>query len=65
MQLKAYSPFIPLNTDDSSLPVTVLEYDIENVSQQSVAGDIFGWTDNPVGLDIGASGVQTGQDDAL
>lgn len=58
VELKAYSPFIPLNTDDSSLPVTVLEYEIENVSQQLVAGDIFGWTDNPVGLDIGASGVQ-------
>jgi len=43
-ELEAFSPFIPLNTDDSSLPVFKLRYTIKNNSQKkltvSVAGSI-------------------------
>lgn len=42
--LEAFTPFIPLNTDDSSLPAAVLRYRIRNVSAApltvSVAGSI-------------------------
>jgi len=42
--LEAFTPFIPLNTDDSSLPVAVLRYKIKNISDAcqtvSVAGSM-------------------------
>jgi non-lysosomal glucosylceramidase len=58
VQLTSYSPFIPLDTTNSSLPVTILEYEVDNISQVPVQGDVFGWTENPVGLDISLAGVQ-------
>ncbi|UCG57706.1 MAG: hypothetical protein JSU70_22935 [Phycisphaerales bacterium] len=48
--LEAYSPFIPLNTDDSSLPVTVMSYTIKNESAQTVTAEISGWLENAVCL---------------
>ena len=42
--LLAFTPLIPLNTDDSSLPVAVLRYRVKNISTQpltvSVAGNM-------------------------
>jgi len=34
--LEAFSPFAPLETDESSLPVTVLHYDLENTGTEPV-----------------------------
>jgi uncharacterized protein (DUF608 family) len=35
-RLSAYSPFVPLNAKDSSLPATLLEYELTNVTDQEV-----------------------------
>ena len=48
VRLEAFSPFIPLNVDDSSLPVTVMNYTIRNVSDQALEAEIGGWLENAV-----------------
>jgi len=47
-QLNAWTPFIPLQTEDSSLPVTVMEYTLTNTDKQSVKGRFTGIWENPV-----------------
>ncbi len=58
--LEAYSPFIPLNTADSSLPVTVMSYRLRNTGGVEVEADLFGWLANPICLnyDQGVSGTR-------
>ena len=46
--LKAYSPFIPLNLDDSSLPTTLMHYTIVNTSKEVIEVDLYGKLQNPV-----------------
>ncbi len=46
--LKAYSPFIPLNLDDSSLPATIMRYTITNTSKETIEVDLYGKLQNPV-----------------
>ncbi|MFC7337857.1 GH116 family glycosyl hydrolase [Haloferula chungangensis] len=46
VQLEAYTPFIPLNRDDSSYPVIVMRYTIENPSDQEQEVAIAGWIEN-------------------
>ncbi|TXG39044.1 GH116 family glycosyl-hydrolase [Seonamhaeicola maritimus] len=46
VQLEAYTPFIPLNRDDSSYPVTVMRYTIENISDKEQDVSIGGWIEN-------------------
>ena len=53
--LTAYSPFIPLNADDSGLPVVLCEFTLENVSGHSVDAEIGGWLQNAVRLSSGAN----------
>ena len=48
--LQAFSPFIPLNTADSALPATVLQFTVHNESARWVALDLTGWLENPVCL---------------
>ena len=55
VQLSAYSPFIPHNTADSSLPVTVMSYKVSNHSDKTVDCDLFGWLENPVLLGSGGA----------
>ena len=50
VKLEAYSPFIPLNTDDSSLPATIMSYTIKNESDKKVEAEISGWLENAVCL---------------
>jgi non-lysosomal glucosylceramidase len=46
--LEAFSPFIPLNAEDSALPATILRYTVKNTSGTKVAATISGWLDNQV-----------------
>jgi len=47
--LEAFTPMIPLNTDDSSLPSAILEYHVENRSNEDVDVSIAGSLFNPIG----------------
>jgi len=44
--LEAFSPFVPLNTQDSSLPATVLRYTVKNTSRAKVDVRLAGWLEN-------------------
>lgn len=58
VQLEAFSPFIPLNTDDSSLPATILEFTLRNTSAAPVEAMLAGELENGVCLfNRTASGV--------
>jgi non-lysosomal glucosylceramidase len=45
-ELEAYSPFIPLEPEDSALPVTIMSYSLINRSERRVSVDIAGWLEN-------------------
>ncbi len=49
VRLEAYSPFIPLNPDDSGLPIAVLRYHVRNDGDAPVTLSIIGNVFNPVG----------------
>ncbi|QDU88853.1 hypothetical protein Pla175_22370 [Pirellulimonas nuda] len=46
VELEAYTPYIPLNRDDSSYPVIVMRYTIKNTSDNVQAAAIAGWVEN-------------------
>ena len=48
--LEAFSPFIPLNTFDSSLPATLIEFTLANRSRDRVEIELAGWMQNGVCL---------------
>ena len=48
VQLEAFSPFIPLNTDDSSLPATILQFTVRNHGAIKVELEVTGWLENAV-----------------
>jgi hypothetical protein len=50
VSLEAFSPFIPLNTDDSSLPATVLEFTVKNERSAEIEVELAGWLENAVCL---------------
>ena len=53
VRLEAFSPFIPLNVDDSSLPVTVLRYQVKNTGTERLECELAGWLENAVCLHSG------------
>ncbi len=53
VSLEAFSPFIPLNVDDSSLPATVMRFKITNSSKQKVEVELAGWLENAVAMKSG------------
>ncbi len=48
--LEAFSPFIPLNLDDSGLPTTVMHFTVKNVSAEPVDAVLSGTLENAVCL---------------
>ncbi|NLH15786.1 MAG: hypothetical protein GX455_04340, partial [Phycisphaerae bacterium] len=50
VSLEAFSPFIPHNVKDSSLPATVMRFTIKNTSNEKIEGAIGGWLENGVCL---------------
>jgi uncharacterized protein (DUF608 family) len=50
VQMEVFSPFIPLNALDSSLPATVFHITLANTSNQKVEASVLGWLENAVCL---------------
>jgi len=50
VSLEAYSPFIPLNEDDSGLPVAVMSYTLKNLGTDTADVELSGWMENPACL---------------
>ena len=46
--LEAFSPFIPLNVDDSSLPATIMRFTVTNTSAKEIDATLLGWLQNAV-----------------
>jgi non-lysosomal glucosylceramidase len=55
VRLEAFSPFSPLNTDDSSLPATVLQFTVTNHGTARVEAQLAGWLENAVCLHSAAN----------
>lgn len=53
VSLEAFSPYIPLNTDDSSLPATVMNFSVKNTGSAPVEVEVGGWLENAVCLHTG------------
>ncbi len=47
---EAFSPFIPLNTADSTIPATTIRFTVRNTSNRPVDVEIVGASENPVCL---------------
>ncbi|MDR1981522.1 MAG: hypothetical protein LBQ39_07890 [Tannerellaceae bacterium] len=48
--LRAYSPFIPLNEEDSGLPATILSFSFKNKGTTPVKVTVAGWLENKTGI---------------
>ncbi len=48
VDLEAFSPFIPLDVRDSSLPCTLMNYTFRNTGTQPLEVDIAGWLENVI-----------------
>jgi len=46
VSLEAFSPFVPLDADTSSLPATVMRFTVRNVSGEPVKATLAGWLEN-------------------
>ncbi|MDD4870975.1 MAG: GH116 family glycosyl hydrolase [Kiritimatiellae bacterium] len=53
VSLEAFSPYVPLNTDDSSLPATVMNFIVKNTGNAAVDVEIGGWLENAICLHTG------------
>ena len=56
VSLEAFSPFIPLSTDDSSLPAIVMQFTVKNKGNEKAEVDLVGWLENAVGCKTGKPG---------
>src|SRR5262249_13033767 len=48
VSLEAFSPFIPINVPDSSLPATVLDFTVKSTSGSPIEVSLAGWLENAV-----------------
>lgn len=55
VRLEAFSPFIPLNEEDSALPVTILAFSIKNPGPETKTVTLMGWLENAVACHTGIS----------
>jgi uncharacterized protein (DUF608 family) len=55
--LEAFSPFVPLNTDDSSLPATILQFTVKNTGNAKMEVELLGWLQNAVCLHTARPGA--------
>ncbi len=46
VSLEAFSPFIPLSTDDSSYPATVMRFTVKNSGKEQAEVELAGWLQN-------------------
>lgn len=46
IEMEAFSPFIPLDTKNSTLPVTMFNITVENTSEKAVRAAVLGWLEN-------------------
>jgi uncharacterized protein (DUF608 family) len=58
VSLEAFSPFIPLDVEESSLPATVFRFTLRNTGAAKVEADLAGWIENAVGLHSKAACVR-------
>ncbi len=50
VKLQAFSPFVPLDTEDSCLPATIMEFTVRNTSDKPVEAALIGEMENGVCL---------------
>ena len=46
--LEAFSPFIPVNPEDSALPLTIMSYKVKNTSTRAIEVEMASWLENAV-----------------
>jgi len=51
--LTAFSPFIPLDSEASTLPATLLRYEVKNTGEDKIRCTLAGWLENKVCPDNG------------
>ncbi|MBU4459378.1 MAG: hypothetical protein KJ579_02325 [Verrucomicrobia bacterium] len=56
--LEAFSPFIPLDEEDSALPATFMRFTLRNTGAGAVEAAIAGWMENAVGCDTSGDGSE-------
>ena len=46
VDLKIYSPFIPLDAENSALPATILRINVKNITDRQINVSLLGWMEN-------------------
>ena len=57
VSLEAFSPFVPLDPEASSLPATIMRYTVKNTGGEKVEAEVIGWLQNAVCLYTGKAGA--------
>ena len=65
VSLEVFSPFVPLDCENSSLPATIMRFTVKNISNAKVDAELVGWLQNAVCLYTGKAGVARRQNRVL